>query len=113
MALLALSCVFQIAVNNRGVRQTVHEPPSALRVPSLETQPEPAGDAVGSASGTAHDSLSALEVPPLEAQGSVDPGAATMLQSTPVPASARAVLEVTGADGSRSRVELREGRHDI
>ena len=88
-----------------GGGQTVYEPPSALHVPSFEEPPE-AGDAEASSEReTVLEPPSALELPPLEAgqQGSVDPEAAT----------ARAVLEVTLADGGRFRVELAEGRHDI
>ena len=98
-----------------GGGQTVYEPPSALQAPSFEAPPEAADDAAVSAPETVHEPPSALELPPLQAgeQGSVSPEAATSFQPAPGLASARAVLEVTAADGSRFRVELGEGRHDI
>ena len=78
----------------------------------------PAGKDEGAPPGggeTVYESPTALELPVLEAgpQGPVDPEATTRFESAPAPVATRAVLEVTATDGSRFRVELAEGRHDI
>ena len=112
--------------------KTVHEPLSALQVPSLE--PLAQDDAAASAPPTVHEPASALQVPSFEGAaeaGSVAeassecetvveppsalelPPAVAAQPGSMAPEAARAVLEVTVANGSSFRVELGTGRHDI
>ena len=85
---------------------TVYAPPSALELPSFEPRAPTLDPDASSESETVFELPSTLEMPPLEAgnRGVTDP---------PATSAARVVLEVTAADGGRSRVELGDGRHDI
>ena len=96
--------------------KTHYEPASVLEMPMLSDAPASQDESEQPQGGqTVYEPPSALELPPLEAgqPGAVDPEAATVAEPSPVQASARAVLEVTVADGSSFRVELGEGRHHI
>ena len=94
---------------------TVYESPSALQVPSFDSQPEPPTDDVEPTSETVYELPDVLAMPSLEtaAPRAGNAGATKAVELSTSLQSARAVLEVTRADGSRFRVDLGVGQHDI